>query len=137
MINGFEFRNAIRGQKGFTLVEVIVVAIIVAALAAVAIPLYNSYVTTSRNNAAANAAGSVASFLGACKNQAGAYTGITAATATAGPVTIVCKYGTASPQDSTTIAVPAGITVTVSTLAASPGTVTATSGGGAAQTYNF
>jgi type II secretory pathway pseudopilin PulG len=116
---------------------VIVVAIIVAALAAVAIPLYNSYVTTSRNNAAANAAGSVASFMGACKNQGGAYSGITAAAATPGPVTIVCKYGTLPDTGSTTIAVPAGITVTVSTLASSPGTVKASSGGGADQTYNF
>jgi type IV pilus assembly protein PilA len=137
MINDFNLRNAFRSQKGFTLVEVIVVAIIVAALAAVAIPLYNSYVSTSRNNAAANAAGSVASFMGACMNQTGTVTPSTITTATPGPVTLVCKYGTATPQDSTTIAVPAGITITVSNITRSPGTVTATSGGGANQTYNF
>jgi len=60
--------NRRKGQKGFTLVEVIVVAVIVAALAAVAIPLYLSYVDSSRKNAAANAAGSIASFCGACVN---------------------------------------------------------------------
>jgi prepilin-type N-terminal cleavage/methylation domain-containing protein len=57
-------------QQGFTLVEVIVVAIIVAALAAVAVPLYLSYVKSSRINAAANTAGSVASFCGACNSAA-------------------------------------------------------------------
>ena len=137
MINVFNLRNPIRGQKGFTLVEVIVVAIIVAALAAVAIPLYNSYVSTSRNNAAANAAGSVASFMGACMNQTGTVTPSTITAPTPGPVTLVCKYGSNSPQDSTTIAVPAGITITISNITRSPGTVTGVSGGGTAQTYNF
>ncbi|HLP42259.1 MAG TPA: prepilin-type N-terminal cleavage/methylation domain-containing protein [Fibrobacteria bacterium] len=58
-------------QAGFTLVEVIVVAVIVAAMAAVAVPMYLGYVQTSRKNSAANAAGSVASFCGACRNSAG------------------------------------------------------------------
>lgn len=53
-------------QTGFTLVEVIVVAVIVAVLAAVAIPLYLNYIEDSRSNAASNAAGSIASFCGAC-----------------------------------------------------------------------
>ncbi len=39
-------------QKGFTLVEVIVVAVIVAVLAAVAIPSYTAYVRTARINSA-------------------------------------------------------------------------------------
>lgn len=64
-------RNKLAKQRGFTLVEVIVVAIIVAALAGVAIPMYTSYVTSSRVNAASNAAGSVASFMGSCTNQSG------------------------------------------------------------------
>jgi prepilin-type N-terminal cleavage/methylation domain-containing protein len=63
-----------KSQNGFTLVEVIVVAIIVAALAGVAIPMYTSYVSTSRQNAAANAAGSIAAFMGACVNQKGTVT---------------------------------------------------------------
>ena len=50
----------IKNQKGFTLVEVIVVAVIVAVLAAVAIPLYNGYIHDSRVNVANNTAASVA-----------------------------------------------------------------------------
>lgn len=55
-------------QHGFTLVEVIVVAVIVAILAGVSIPLYNGYINSSRDNSAANAAGSAASFGAACIN---------------------------------------------------------------------
>jgi prepilin-type N-terminal cleavage/methylation domain-containing protein len=38
----------VNGKKGFTLVEVIVVAVIVAVLAAVAIPLYMGYLDSTR-----------------------------------------------------------------------------------------
>lgn len=62
-------------QRGFTLVEVIVVAVIVAAMAAVAVPVYLSYVSNSQLNAATNAAGSAASFLGACGNGGGGFDG--------------------------------------------------------------
>jgi type IV pilus assembly protein PilA len=58
-----------KNQKGFTLVEVIVVAVIVAVLAAVAIPLYMGYIHDSRINVANNVAGTLASALGATKQQ--------------------------------------------------------------------
>ncbi len=119
-------------QKGFTLVEVIVVAIIVAAMAAVAVPLYLNYVDNSRKNAAANAAGSVASFCGACKNSAGDITPV--GVVTGGHVD--CKNGTAVtssiqiPTDITiTITEPTGITTTtdgagvVTSIPAAPGSV--------------
>lgn len=59
---------------GFTLIEVIVVAIIVAALAAIAIGVYVSYVNSSHRNAAANACGAMASFCSACVSSAGTIT---------------------------------------------------------------
>lgn len=54
----------INDRSGFTLIEVIVVAVIIAVLSAVAIPLYNGYIEDSRRNTAENVAGSAASFLG-------------------------------------------------------------------------
>ena len=65
-------------RKGFTLVEVIVVAVIVAVLALVGIQLYQGYVTESRRNTAENLAASAASFL----------------------QTIVNTYNTTAPDDS-------------------------------------
>ena len=114
-------------RKGFTLVEVIVVAVIVAVLAAVAIPLYITYVNDSRVNQCENAAGSVASFAGACVNAGGTV----ADGAYAPGATITCTANT------TTIMVPADVTVTVTN--GPPGTVTAThaDGGASQNTYNF
>jgi prepilin-type N-terminal cleavage/methylation domain-containing protein len=56
-------------KKGFTLVEVIVVAVIVMILAAVAIPMYVGYVNDSRKAAAENIAGSVAAAVGSLTSQ--------------------------------------------------------------------
>lgn len=58
-----------RNEKGFTLVEVIVVAVIVAVLAAVAIPLYMGYIKDSRINVGDNVAGTLASAAGATVQQ--------------------------------------------------------------------
>jgi len=71
-------QKLLKNNKGFTLVEVIVVAVIVLILAAVAIPLYNGYIADSRRNTASNIAGSIASALGALV-QAGTAAQLTAA----------------------------------------------------------
>lgn len=60
----------VRKEKGFTLVEVIVVAVIVAVLAAVAIPLYMGYIKDSRINVGNNVGGTLCSAAGATKQQA-------------------------------------------------------------------
>jgi prepilin-type N-terminal cleavage/methylation domain-containing protein len=117
----------LKNRKGFTLVEVIVVAVIVAVLAAVAIPLYIGYVNESRINQCENAAGSVASFCGACINSGG-----TVADAAYAPnTTITCN------PNGTTILVPDAITVNVTN--GTPGVVTADhdDGGQSAGIYNF
>jgi len=114
-------------RKGFTLVEVIVVAVIVAVLAAVAIPLYVSYVNDSRVNQCDNVAGSVAHFCGACVNEGGTV----ADGAYAPGASITCSVNTSI------ILVPAEITVTVANGA--PGVVSAShaDGGASQNTYNF
>lgn len=95
--------KTLKNQKGFTLVEVIVVAVIVLILAAVAIPLYNGYIKDSRQNVANNTAGSVASAFAAAIQ---ADLAIPASTDTAeGTITIVGK------NDNNIIRVPVGYTV--------------------------
>lgn len=134
-----------KSQRGFTLVEVIVVAIIVAALAGVAIPMYTNYVKTSQNNAAANAAGSVASWMGQCLNQDGTVSvtggsGTTITTDGTAAVTLYCKKGTPAVQIST-IALPPKITFSINKLSNSvttPGQVVAKHmDGGDDQTYAY
>jgi prepilin-type N-terminal cleavage/methylation domain-containing protein len=107
-----------KSQRGFTLVEVIVVAIIVAALAGVAIPMYNNYVSTSRSNAAANAAGSLASWLGQCLSLQGKVGGITK-DQTKGdvPILITCTANVdGKPSQISTMALPPKIKFTISNL---------------------
>lgn len=58
-----------RKRKGFTLVEVIIVAVIVAVLAAFAIPLYMGYIKDSRINVGNNVGGTISSACGASTQQ--------------------------------------------------------------------
>jgi len=101
-------------QKGFTLVEVIVVAVIVAILAGVSVPLYLGYINNSRVNQATNAAGSAASFVNACHNGGGTIT-IDEAGAFAASVEVdsllVCATGNGNDPS---LQLPENITLTVS-----------------------
>ncbi|MGA2507149.1 MAG: prepilin-type N-terminal cleavage/methylation domain-containing protein [Chitinispirillaceae bacterium] len=69
LIKGGSMFHQVRKEKGFTLVEVIVVAVIVAVLAAVAIPLYMGYIKDSRINVGNNVAGTISSACGASTQQ--------------------------------------------------------------------
>jgi prepilin-type N-terminal cleavage/methylation domain-containing protein len=57
------FINLPKNEKGFTLTEVIIVAMIVAVLALVGIQLYHGYATEARRNTAETLAASAAAFL--------------------------------------------------------------------------
>lgn len=63
--------SIMKNRKGFTLVEVIVVAVIVAVLALVGIQLYQGYVVESQRNTAENLAASAAGFLQTAVNSIG------------------------------------------------------------------
>lgn len=57
------FRCFCKNDRGFTLVEVIVVAVIVAVLSLVGVQLYQGYVNEARRNTAENLAASATSYL--------------------------------------------------------------------------
>jgi prepilin-type N-terminal cleavage/methylation domain-containing protein len=117
-----------KNQKGFTLVEVIVVAVIVAVLAAVAIPLYIGYIRDANLNSATNAAGACASYLAAARNAQD-----TTLNAAGGPpYTRQSETGTAI-----TFTPPAGITFAVTGSMAAGGTVTATKNGQTSASQNW
>lgn len=124
--------NSKPGQQGFTLVEVIVVAVIVAAMAAVAVPMYLNYVNNSRLNAATNAAGSAASFMGACINGGGTPSLAAGGNIVGGPeIFVTCAGGAGA---GTRISVPQDITLhrVANTVAG-----TNTLGGGQSIFYSF
>jgi prepilin-type N-terminal cleavage/methylation domain-containing protein len=125
------------GQKGFTLVEVIVVAVIVAALAGVAVPVYLGYVDNSRTNSATNVAGAVAAFMGSCRNSAGVPDDLAAASdAAVGPIAITCTLNPVPPGGNPVINIPPRITVT-RTAAGTCVTAAHADGGAASQPFCF
>jgi prepilin-type N-terminal cleavage/methylation domain-containing protein len=125
-----------KNQKGFTLVEVIVVAVIVAVLALVAIMLYQGYTKDARKNTAENLAASAAGYLQAERNRG---TAITVETVT-GPNTItIDTAGTGVTP--TVFTVPRNATVAITGTSANGGTVSATVGTapnqGVSSSYNW
>lgn len=124
-------------NKGFTLVEVIVVAVIVAVLALVAIQLYTGYVAESRQNTAENLAASAASYLQTERNRGNVY-----------PNTGVVEGGSLIPFASGTLPEPATFKVpnnsylyitaddeVVAGVGASTGGVTATTNTAVSKVY--
>jgi prepilin-type N-terminal cleavage/methylation domain-containing protein len=101
-------------EQGFTLVEVIVVAVIVAVLAAVAIPLYMGYIRDSRIDVGNNIAGTINSAAGASTQQEVVFAPINGA----GPV--VVTFPNRDGTTNNTIQVPADYTITW--VDAAPGT---------------
>ncbi len=124
-----------QSNKGFTLVEVIVVAVIVAVLAGVAIPLYINYVNDSRIASADSAAGSIATFFGAARNSEARLL----APARLGGRHVAGTIFTAT--NGSTVTIPAGVTVTVTGSFPAGGTVvgahTKAPAGSIYQSFNY
>jgi prepilin-type N-terminal cleavage/methylation domain-containing protein len=72
----------LKNNKGFTLVEVIVVAVIVLILAAVAIPLYQGYMLDSRQATAENIGGTIVNLVATASQVQATSVSYTAATRT-------------------------------------------------------
>lgn len=121
-------------QQGFTLVEVIVVAVIVAVLAAVAIPLYMGYVKDSRTNVCQSNASSVATALSTAnsRGQTPAADWLTGDAATGMKVTIPADPNVIGSAPNS-ITLPIGYTIVLA-IAAAGGTVTVTGPNGATST---
>jgi len=126
-----------KNNKGFTLVEVIVVAVIVAVLALVAIQLYTGYVNDARENTSENLAASAAGFLTTERNRGST---ITVGTVT-GPALIGSTNPDNDPADIPRFQVPTNASLTITGSSAVGGTVTATVGTGTnaqtSQAYNW
>ena len=111
-------------KKGFTLIEVMVVAVIVAILAAVAIPAYQGYITKAATRVSANMAATVASAAAALIADEG--------DVTQASIESLKAYTTASANDEISTVV-----VTMSGTQAGAITVTPTRDGAASTTISF
>ena len=118
-----------KNQKGFTLVEVIVVAVIVAVLAAVAIPLYIGYINDSNRQAAQNGAGSLLSFISAGCNSQSVFNPADPVNYVGGAGAVITATTPAPGNQTVSFTCPTGVTYVVAGSCLGGYTVTATKSG--------
>jgi type IV pilus assembly protein PilA len=114
-------------QKGFTLIELMIVVAIIAILAAIAIPQYQAYVIRSQVTRAMGEAGDLKVVVEDCLNNGlntvGAATGDCISTATGSDIL------TGAAQGTNTVAAGMGVPQISTPLSTYPVTITATLGG--------
>lgn len=69
------FKRMFKDKKGFTLIEMVIVIVLVAVLAAIAVPLYGDYVVSGRASEANNIVGALVTASDAWFTENGTYDG--------------------------------------------------------------
>ncbi|KMQ50772.1 hypothetical protein CHISP_2295 [Chitinispirillum alkaliphilum] len=124
-----QVKKALKKNSGFTLVEVIVVAVIVAVLALGAIQLYQGYIRDSRSNTAENLASSAAGYITTERNRGAS-----------GSVSVndgVITFDTDATGESTRFSVPDNANLIITGNASDGGTVAVSIDGDTSNTYDY
>jgi prepilin-type N-terminal cleavage/methylation domain-containing protein len=122
-----------RSRQGFTLVEVIVVAVIVAILSAVAVPLYLGYINSAKVSTANANAGACATYLTSARNSgATAVTNFGASMASGAILSYTPEGG-----EAVTFTIPDSTTIAATGDVAAGGTLIATYKGKASKAVNY